>query len=50
KVDFIGFTPVVDNSAKGVSEHIINYLRSTGLDLAYLRDRVLTYCFIYHNY
>ncbi|CAF1017735.1 unnamed protein product [Rotaria sp. Silwood1] len=49
KEDFIGFTPVVDNSAKGVSEHIINYLRSTGLDLAYLRGRVLTYCFVYHN-
>ncbi|CAF1512951.1 unnamed protein product [Rotaria sordida] len=39
KEDFIGFTPVVDNSAKGVSEHIINYLRSTGLDLAYLRGQ-----------
>jgi hypothetical protein len=43
--DFIGFTPIVDNSAKGISMHIINYLRSAGLDLAYLRGKSLI-CFV----
>ena len=35
KENFIGFIPVVDNSA-GVPEHITNYLRLAGLDLDYL--------------
>jgi hypothetical protein len=37
---------VVDSSAKGISEKIINYLLSIGLDIAYLRGkcRFLTYC------
>jgi hypothetical protein len=39
KEDFIGFTPVVDNSAKGLSEQIITYIQSTGLDLTYLRGK-----------
>ena len=41
KEDFIGFTPIVDNSAKGISTHVINYLRSVGLDLTYLRGKFL---------
>jgi hypothetical protein len=47
KEDFIGFTPLVDSSAKGISEKIINYLRSTGLDLACLRGKFLIYCISY---
>ena len=45
KEDFIGFTPAVDSSAIGVSQCIIDYLRSAGLDLAYLRGKVLPSCF-----
>ncbi|CAF1365977.1 unnamed protein product, partial [Adineta ricciae] len=39
KEDFIGFTPVADGSAKGISEKIMDYLRAVGLDLAYLRGQ-----------
>ncbi len=42
KEDFIGFTPITDNSAIGIPEHIITCLRSVGLDLAYLRGRFFT--------
>ncbi|CAF2907259.1 unnamed protein product [Rotaria sp. Silwood2] len=37
KEEFIGFTPLSDSSAKRIFEKIIEYLRSTGLDLTYLR-------------
>ena len=43
KEDFIGFTPITDSSAKGQSEHIISFLQSAGLDLAYLRGKYLIY-------
>ncbi|CAF1400247.1 unnamed protein product [Rotaria sordida] len=39
KEEFIGFTPLSDSSAKGIFEKIIEYLRSTGLDLTYLRGQ-----------
>jgi hypothetical protein len=48
KEDFIGFTPVVDNSAKGLSEQIITYIRSAGLDLTYLRGKSGTYFVLYN--
>ncbi|CAF1291909.1 unnamed protein product [Rotaria sp. Silwood1] len=44
KKDFIGFTPITDNSAKGLSEHIIFFLQSVGLDLAYLRGQGYNGC------
>jgi len=40
KEEFIGFTPVFDSSAKGISDKIIEYLHSSGLDLTYLRGRI----------
>jgi hypothetical protein len=47
KEDFIGFTPAVDTSAKGLSEQIITYIRSVGLDLTYLRGKSETYFVLY---
>lgn len=40
KEEFIGFTPVTDGSAKGISDKIIEYLCSSGLDLTYLRGKI----------
>ncbi|CAF3907768.1 unnamed protein product, partial [Rotaria sp. Silwood1] len=44
KEDFIGFISITDNSAKGLSEHIISFLQSVGLDLAYLRGQEYNGC------
>lgn len=38
--EFIGFTPLIDSSAKGISDKIIEYLRLANLDLTYLRGRL----------